>query len=170
MGKVSALKRRAGFLRRRMADAGRPRRLLPAGRALRHVGHDLHPHLRAGAGRARCFLINPYGMLFGEITASCFLKVKLDGTVSTAGHGYGLHLAGFVIHSGIYLARPDVKAVMHTHTIAGMAVSSLKCGLLPLTQTATRFYTRIAYHDFTGPERDPSERKNSPSTSATTTS
>ena len=72
---------------------------------------------------------------------------------------YGLHPAGFTIHSAIYRARPDAQAVMHTHTIAGMAVSALKCGLLPLTQTATRFYGRIAYHDFRGPERDPSERE-----------
>ena len=106
------------------------------------------------------FLINPHGMLFEEITASSLLKVDLDGAVAYAPDlPYGLQVAGFVIHSAIYRARPDVGAVMHTHTIAGMAVSSLKCGLLPLTQTATRFYTRIAYHDFTGPERDPGERE-----------
>jgi ribulose-5-phosphate 4-epimerase/fuculose-1-phosphate aldolase len=86
--------------------------------------------------------------------------VDLDGKVAYQPDlPYGLQLAGFVIHSAIYKARPDVMAVMHTHTIAGMAVSSLKCGLLPLTQTSTRFYSRIAYHDFTGPERDPGERE-----------
>lgn len=106
------------------------------------------------------FLINPYGMLFGEMTASCFLKVSLDGDViSNPNADYGLQVAGYVIHSAIYRARPDVMAVMHTHTTAGMAVSALKCGLLPLTQTATRFYTRVAYHDFNGPERDPGERE-----------
>ena len=106
------------------------------------------------------FLIIAHGMLFSEVTASSLLKVDLEGNVAYAPDlPYGLQVAAFVIHSAIYKARPDVMAVMHTHTIAGMAVSSLKCGLLPLTQTSTRFYGRIAYHDFTGPERDPAERE-----------
>lgn len=105
------------------------------------------------------FLLNPNGMLFGEITASSLLKVTMEGeVVYKPDLPYGLHPAGFTIHSALYRARPDIAAAMHTHTIAGMAVSALKCGLLPLTQTATRFYGRIAYHDFRGPERDPSER------------
>lgn len=105
------------------------------------------------------FLINPHGMMFDEITASSLLKVDLDGAVlAQPDPRYGLHPAGFVIHSAIYRARPDVGAVMHTHTIAGMAVSSLKCGLIPLTQTSHRFYGQIAYHDFDGPERDPKGR------------
>ena len=105
------------------------------------------------------FLINPNGLLFSEMTASSLLKVNGDGEVLYRPDlPYGLHPAGFTIHSAIYRARPDAAAAMHTHTIAGMAVSALKCGLLPLTQTATRFYGRTAYHDFRGPERDPSER------------
>lgn len=106
------------------------------------------------------FLINPNGALFGEITASSLLKVSLEGEILYKPDlPYGLHPAGFTIHSAIYRARPDAMAAMHTHTIAGMAVSALKCGLLPITQTATRFYGRIAYHDFRGPERDPGERE-----------
>ncbi len=106
------------------------------------------------------FLINPNGMLFDEITASVLLKVDLDGNVLYKPDlPYGLHPAGFTIHSALYRARPDIGAAMHTHTIAGMAVSALQCGLLPLTQTATRFTGRIAYHDFRGPERDPGERE-----------
>ncbi|HZB90072.1 MAG TPA: class II aldolase/adducin family protein [Stellaceae bacterium] len=105
------------------------------------------------------FLLNPHGLLFDEVTASSLLKVDLDGNVLEQPEGpYGLHQAGFVIHSALYRARPDVNGAMHTHTIAGMAVSALKCGLLPLTQTATRFCSRLAYHDFSGPERDPNER------------
>jgi ribulose-5-phosphate 4-epimerase/fuculose-1-phosphate aldolase len=105
------------------------------------------------------FLINPNGMLFGEITASSLLKVTIEGdVVYRSDLPYGLHPAGFTIHSAIYRARPDTFSAMHTHTIAGMAVSARKCGLLPVTQTATRFYGRTAYHDFRGPERDPSER------------
>ena len=70
------------------------------------------------------FLINPHGMLFGEMRASCLLKVTLDGQVLYKPDlGYELHVAGFVIHSAIYRARPDVMSAMHTHTIAGMAVS-----------------------------------------------
>lgn len=106
------------------------------------------------------FLINPNGMLFGEITASSLLKVDIEGRVIYRPETpYGLHPAGFTIHSAIYRARPDAMAAMHTHTIAGMAVSSLACGLLPLTQTATRFFGRIGYHEFRGPERDPAERE-----------
>jgi ribulose-5-phosphate 4-epimerase/fuculose-1-phosphate aldolase len=105
------------------------------------------------------FLINPNGLLFGEITASSLLKVTIEGEVLYKPDlPYGLHRAGFTIHSALYRARPDAMAAMHTHTIAGMAVSALKCGLLPLTQTATRFYGRLAYHAFRGPERDPAER------------
>lgn len=121
----------------------------------------IYTHISARVpGEPGHFLLNPHGMLFDEITASCLLKVDLDGKVVYRPESdYGLHPAGFVIHSAIYKARPDVGAAMHTHTIAGMAVSALKCGLLPLTQTATRFYTRVAYHDFNGPERDPGERE-----------
>jgi ribulose-5-phosphate 4-epimerase/fuculose-1-phosphate aldolase len=105
------------------------------------------------------FLINPNGMLFDEITASSLLTVDIDGNILTQpDERYGLHPAGFTIHSAIYRARPDVNGAMHTHTIAGMAVSSLKCGLIPLTQTSHRFIRGLAYHDFRGPERDPGVR------------
>ena len=121
----------------------------------------IYTHITARVpGAADQFLINPNGMLFSEITASSLLKVNIEGEILyRPDTPYGLHPAGFTIHSGIYRARPDAMAVMHTHTVAGMAVSALKCGLLPLTQTATRFYGRIAYHDFRGPERDPAERE-----------
>ena len=121
----------------------------------------IYTHITARVpGAPDQFLINPNGMLFSEITASSLLKVNIEGEILyRPDTPYGLHPAGFTIHSSIYRARPDAQAVMHTHTVAGMAVSALKCGLLPLTQTATRFYGRIAYHEFRGPERDPSERE-----------
>ena len=121
----------------------------------------IYTHITARVpGSPGHFLINPNGMLFGEITASSLLKVSVDGDILYKPDlPYGLHPAGFTIHSAIYRARPDAMAAMHTHTIAGMAVSSLKCGLLPLTQTSHRFYARMAYHDFNGPERDPGERE-----------
>ncbi|PZU06494.1 class II aldolase/adducin family protein [Sphingomonas sp.] len=106
------------------------------------------------------FLINSHGLLFDEMTASSLLKVDMDGNVLTKPlENHGLHPAGFVIHSALYIARPDIGAAMHTHTTAGLAIASLKCGLLPLTQMAHRFIDHVAYHDFSGPERDPGERE-----------
>ena len=121
----------------------------------------IYTHISARVpGEPERFLLNAHGMMFGEITASSLLKVDLEGhVVSRPELEYGLHPAGFVIHSAIYRARPDAMAAMHTHTTAGMAVSSLKCGLLPLTQTAMRYVARLTYHDFNGPERDPGERE-----------
>ena len=96
------------------------------------------------------FLINPYGMLYEEMTASSMLKIDLDGDViAQPPFDYGVNRAGFVIHSAIHRARHDVDCVIHTHTAAGMAVSALDCGLLPITQTAMRF-AHAAYHDYEG--------------------
>jgi ribulose-5-phosphate 4-epimerase/fuculose-1-phosphate aldolase len=101
-------------------------------------------------GEPEHFLINPYGLLYTEITASSLLKVTLEGTIVDQGDTkYDINRAGFVIHSAIHGARKDVDCVVHTHTPAGMAVSALQCGLLPITQTATR-WSKIAYHDFEG--------------------
>ncbi len=104
-------------------------------------------------GEPGAFLINPYGMMYEEITASCLIKVDLAGNIlSQPDFGvldYGINRAGYVIHSAIHEARPDVACVIHTHSWASMAVSSLACGLLPLTQTAMRFL-KIGYHDFEG--------------------
>jgi ribulose-5-phosphate 4-epimerase/fuculose-1-phosphate aldolase len=113
---------------------------------------DLHlNHISARVpGSHEHFLINPFGMMYEEITASSLIKVDLAGNViANANPDYTVNLAGYVIHSAIHGARPDVGCVLHTHTNAGMAVSVLKCGLLPLTQTAMRF-GRVAYHDFEG--------------------
>ena len=120
-----------------------------------------YTHLSARVpGEPQHFLIIAHGMLFDEITASSLLKVDIDGrTITQPDARYSLQQAGFVIHSAIYRARPDVNAAVHTHTVAGMAVSALKCGLLPLTQTAHRFLGRLSYHDFKGPERDAGDRR-----------
>jgi len=122
---------------------------------------DLHlNHISARVtGHENHFLINPFGMMYEEITASSLIKVDLDGKIiANSNPDYGINLAGYVIHSAIHAARPDVACVLHTHTNAGMAVSSLKCGLLPLTQTALR-WDKIAYHDFEGVAVDVDERK-----------
>ena len=105
------------------------------------------------------FLINPFGLMYEEITASSLIKVDLEGNIiANSNSDYGINLAGYVIHSAIHGARPDVGCVLHTHTNAGMAVSSLKCGLLPMTQTALR-WPRIAYHDFEGVAVEIGERE-----------
>lgn len=93
-------------------------------------------------------LINPYGFMYEEITASSLIKINLKGDVIDNPHNdYSLNEAGYVIHSAVHGARHDVGCVIHTHSRAGMAVSVMKEGLLPLTQTAMRF-KNIAYHDY----------------------
>ncbi|GAA5232227.1 class II aldolase/adducin family protein [Verticiella sediminum] len=95
------------------------------------------------------FLINPYGMLFDEITASSLLRVDLHGNVLSESP-YGFNQAGFVIHSTIHEARPEVHCVVHTHTRAGVAVSAQRHGLLPISQQATLVLQSLAYHDYEG--------------------
>ena len=105
------------------------------------------------------FLINAYGMTYDEITASSLVKIDFDGKVlQDSGTGYGVNHAGFVIHSAVHRGRPDVACVIHTHTPAGMAVSAMKCGLLPLTQNAM-FFSEVGCHDYEGPAVELDEQK-----------
>jgi ribulose-5-phosphate 4-epimerase/fuculose-1-phosphate aldolase len=104
------------------------------------------------------FLINPYGMLYEEVTASSLIKIDLDGNVLFNATDYGVNQAGYVIHSAVHGARHDVDCVIHTHTLAGMSVSAHKQGLLPLAQSAMRF-AEIAYHDYEGPALRLDERE-----------
>ena len=118
--------------------------------ALTHIsarvpGHDDH------------FLLNPDGFLFDEITASNLVKIDLDGKVVEDSE-YEVNRAGYVIHSAVLAARPDVNCVLHTHTIAGMAVSAQAEGLLPLAQCSMRFHDRLAYHEYEGISLDTDER------------
>ena len=103
------------------------------------------------------FLINPYGMLYEEMTASSLIKIDLDGKVLFNATEFGVNHAGYVIHSAVHAARHDVECVIHTHTLAGMAVSALKTGLLPIAQTAMRFGD-VACHDYEGPALNLDER------------
>ena len=104
-------------------------------------------------GEDHAFLTNPYGMMYEEMTASCLVKIDHDGEViykpDFGALGYGLNKPGFILHSAVHIARPEVNCVIHTHTPAGMAVSSLACGLLPINQTSMRFLN-ISYHDYMG--------------------
>lgn len=104
------------------------------------------------------FLINPFGLMFDEITASNLVKIDLEGNVLSPTE-HTVHRAGFVIHSAVHRARADANCVIHAHTRAGMAVSAMKCGLLPLTQHAMLFHRRVAYHDSEGLANNLSERE-----------
>jgi ribulose-5-phosphate 4-epimerase/fuculose-1-phosphate aldolase len=139
-------------------------------------------------GEPGAFLINAYGLMYEEITASSLIKVNLAGDIlakpdfGAAAQGrsqadapargaddpqdrpggqqvvdYGINRAGYVIHSAIHGARPEVACVIHTHAFGSMAVSALQCGLLPITQTAMRFL-KIGYHDYQGVVLDDAEK------------
>jgi ribulose-5-phosphate 4-epimerase/fuculose-1-phosphate aldolase len=100
-------------------------------------------------GEDEAFLINPHGLLYEQMHASCFIKLDLAGNVLLNPTEYEFNKAGYVVHSCIHAARHEVDCVIHTHTIAGMAVSAMECGLLPIAQTSMRF-AKIAYHDYEG--------------------
>jgi len=114
-------------------------------------------HLSARVPGEDAFLLNPHGLFFDEITASSLVKIDFDGNPLLEGE-YPVNPAGYTIHSAVLTGRPDVFSVAHTHTRAGMAISAQKNGLLPLSQTALRFYNRLAYHDYEGVALDHSER------------
>lgn len=104
------------------------------------------------------FLINPYGFLFDEITASSLVKVDLDGNIVDP-TPYFINPAGFTIHSAIHAAREDAVCVLHCHTDAGVAVSAQKRGLLPISQTAMACTADLAYHDYEGVALELDERE-----------
>ena len=95
------------------------------------------------------FLINPYGLMFDEITASSLVKVDQQCNKLIASP-FPVNPAGFVIHSAVHEARDDVQCVMHTHTRAGVAVSAQKCGILPISQQSSFVLASLAYHDYEG--------------------
>lgn len=95
------------------------------------------------------FLINPFGLMFDEITASSLVKVNGDGEILGQSR-YGVNKAGFVIHSAVHAGRPDAGCVIHLHTRNGVAVSAMEEGLLPLNQTAMMVAHDIAYHEYEG--------------------
>ena len=160
--------------------------------ALFGMDDGIYTHISARLpGRHDQFLINRFGMLFRDITASSLLKVGLDGEivedvgrstaqggVSSGGRsharsvGYSgvalgapsdapsdVNPAGFTIHSAIHAARPDAACVLHTHTVAGVAVASLADGLQPCNQWALQFHDRVRYHDYEGIALDHDERE-----------
>jgi ribulose-5-phosphate 4-epimerase/fuculose-1-phosphate aldolase len=95
------------------------------------------------------FLINPYGLMFDEITATSLVKVDRNCN-KVIDSPFPVNPAGFVIHSAVHEAREDIQCVMHVHTRAGVAVSAQKCGVLPISQQSTFVLASLAYHDYEG--------------------
>jgi ribulose-5-phosphate 4-epimerase/fuculose-1-phosphate aldolase len=104
------------------------------------------------------FLINPYNLMFEEITASSLVKIDLDGK-PVGETPYITNPAGFTVHSSIHMARDDAHAVIHLHTPSGQAVAAQAEGLLPISQTAMAVYSRLSYHDYEGIAVDLDERE-----------
>lgn len=129
-------------------------------RLVAHYGWDdlIYTHISVRVPDAPdTFLLNPFGWNFAEVTASSLVKVGYDGQAAEP-TPHMIHRAAFVIHSAIHDARADAHCVMHLHTRAGMAVSAMREGLLPLTQHAMLFHDRIGYHDSEGIAIDEDER------------
>jgi len=116
----------------------------------------INTHISLRLPDANTYLINPHGMLFDEITASSLVKVDLQGN-QVGPSDYPANRAGVAIHGAILGARPDVNCVFHSHTPYATAVSSLECGLLPMTQASLRFNGRTAYHNYGRAATDPVE-------------
>jgi ribulose-5-phosphate 4-epimerase/fuculose-1-phosphate aldolase len=103
------------------------------------------------------FLINPYGLMFDEITASSLVKVDMACN-KLHDSPFPVNPAGFVIHSAVHEARPEAQCVLHTHTRAGVAVSAQKHGILPISQQSTFVLASLAYHDYEGVAFRPDEK------------
>ncbi len=118
----------------------------------------IYTHITAKVpGSKDHFLINPYGMMFDEVTASSLVKINLKGEKVMASE-YDINPAGFTIHSCIHAAREDAVCVLHTHSINGVAVSAQKAGLLPLSQFAFVVMRSLSYHDYEGLALNPDEQ------------
>ena len=110
----------------------------------------LGTHLSARVpGPDEHFLINPFGVLFEEMTASALIKVDAEGNCLTDS-SYSINPAAFVIHSAVHLAVPELTCVMHTHTRDGVGVACQEDGILPISQQALSIYAHTAYHDYEG--------------------
>jgi ribulose-5-phosphate 4-epimerase/fuculose-1-phosphate aldolase len=119
----------------------------------------IYTHFSARVPGTEDFLINPYGLMFDEITASNLVRIDAAGKVVDDPLELGYNEAGFVIHGCVHEARPEINCVIHTHTRAGVAVSAMKCGLLPISQHAMRVQQQVTYHDYEGIALNMSERE-----------
>ena len=119
----------------------------------------IYTHFSARVPGSEDFLINAYGLMFDEITASNLVKIDQHGKVLDDPLDLGYNEAGFVIHGCVHEARPEINCVIHTHTRAGVAVSAMKCGLLPISQHAQYVEQMVTYHDYEGIALDMDERE-----------
>ena len=133
--------------------------LAAAYRLVAHFGWDdlVFTHISAKIPGTHDFLINPYGLMFDEMTASNMVRVDLAGN-KTLESPYDINPAGYTIHSAIHAAREDAGCVLHTHTMAGVAVSAQKQGLLSISQQASIVVQSLAYHDYEGLAMNPDEK------------
>jgi len=127
-------------------------------RLIHHYGWDdlWFTHISAKIPGTSSFLINEFGLFFNEITAGNLVKVDIAGNVIAGGE---INPAGFVIHSAIHAAKPNVGCIIHTHTVAGVAVSIDQRGLLPISQQVVDILPNLAYHDFHGVFTDANEKR-----------
>lgn len=134
--------------------------LAMAYRILSYLGMDDHTytHLSAREEGADYFYIYPFGLLFEEVTPHNLLKVSLDGQI-LEGSGASYNKTGYVIHSSVYKARPDINAIFHIHTPAGVAVSAMEAGLMSISQWALHFYGKVSYHSYDSLALDDSNNK-----------
>jgi ribulose-5-phosphate 4-epimerase/fuculose-1-phosphate aldolase len=126
--------------------------LAAAYRLVAHYGWDdlVFTHISARVpGGAHHFLINPYGWMFSEITASSLVKVDLQGR-KVMDSPYDINPAGFTIHSAVHAAREDAQCVLHVHSLHGVAISAQKEGVLPVSQQSLFVLSSLAYHDYEG--------------------
>ncbi len=125
--------------------------LAAAYRLVAHFRWDdlVFTHITAKIPGTEHFLINPYGLMFDEITASSLVKIDIAGKV-LQDTPFPINPAGFVIHSAVHSARHDAQCVMHTHTLNGVAVAAQKRGVLPISQHSIFVLSKLAYHDYEG--------------------
>ena len=128
-------------------------------RLVAHFGWDdvVFTHISAKIPDSHDFLINPYGLMFDEVTASNLVRVDPQGN-KTLESPYEINPAGYTIHSAIHEAREDAGCVLHTHTIEGVAVACQKQGLLPISQQASIVVQSLSYHDYEGLAMNPDEK------------
>jgi ribulose-5-phosphate 4-epimerase/fuculose-1-phosphate aldolase len=128
-------------------------------RIIAHYGWDdlIFTHISARVPGTHDFLINPYGLMFEEVTASNLVRVDLHGA-KTLESPYDINPAGYTIHSAIHEAREDAGCVLHLHTMAGVAVACQKGGLLPISQQASIVLQSYASHDYEGIALNPEEK------------
>lgn len=119
----------------------------------------IYNHISAAVpGEPSHYLVNAFGLMYEEISASNLVKVDIDGKL-VDDVPYDVNPAAFVIHGALHQARPDAVCVLHTHTAAGVAVSTQAEGLLPISQHALRFHDRVSYHAFEGIALDLDEQR-----------